>query len=172
VALPDGFGPRPSLSLFLYNEDGRQAVARPFLDGPPATAAPGPGRAAEHAEMPRYHELDAWDTTTNAPSSNFIYDFDVLRYFVREDWSQVLHHAADGTVLSGSLDDLADAFAAGAEIKVGLRGLSDDLAGESPGREDSGTGPPLSHETFIQCGSCYYYTRRRLFGLSPTQSFQ
>jgi hypothetical protein len=163
VALPDGFGPRPSLSLFMYNEDGRQAIARPFLDGPPAPDRPGPSAPADHIGMSRYHETDAWDAATNAPSSNFIYDFDVLRYFVREDWSRVLHHAADGTVLSGSLDDLTEAFAAGAEIKIGLRGLSADLAGDSPDLDDSGAGGPLPHETFIQCGSCYCYTRRRLF---------
>ena len=33
---PAGFGPRPSMSLFLYNQDGSQAIARPFLDGRPA----------------------------------------------------------------------------------------------------------------------------------------
>jgi hypothetical protein len=153
VALPDGFGPRPSLSLFLYNEDGGQAIARPFLDGQAATAAPGPAPVADHAAMPRYHELDSWDAGTNAPSSNFLYDFDVLRYFVRQDWRLALHHAADGTVLAGSLTELTDAFAAGAEIKVGIGGLCDDL--------DAGKSPP--HETFIQCGSCYHYTRRGLF---------
>ena len=32
VGLRDGFGPSKALSLFLYNQDGRQAVARLILD--------------------------------------------------------------------------------------------------------------------------------------------
>jgi len=154
VELPDRFGPRPSLSLFLYNEDGQQAVARPILDGPPSNGAPGPSPSADHSQMPRYHELDRWDDATNAPSSNFIYDFETLRYFVREDWREVLHHQSDGTVLSGSIDDLADAFRRGAEFKVGIRDLCADL---------SAAGDVLPHEVFIQLGSCYYYTREKLF---------
>ena len=27
VSLPDGFGPRPSMSFFLYNQNGQQAIA-------------------------------------------------------------------------------------------------------------------------------------------------
>jgi hypothetical protein len=154
VALPDGFGPRPSLSLFLYNQDGQQAIARLYVDGPPAPGPIGPSPAADHSRMPRYHEFDRWDDGTNAPSSNFVYDFDVLRYFVRDDWTEVLHHAADGTVLAGSVDALAAAFARGAEIKVGITGLCADLA--------SGEEPP-AHEAFIQAGSCYYYSQRKLF---------
>src|SRR5207249_2814766 len=72
VQLPDGFGPRPSLSLFLYNEDGSQAIARPYLDGGPISGAPGPSPPVDHARMPKYHEFDRWDDGTNAPSSNFI----------------------------------------------------------------------------------------------------
>ena len=39
---PAGFGPRPSMSFFLYNQNGQQAIARPYLDGPPAIGTPGP----------------------------------------------------------------------------------------------------------------------------------
>ena len=154
VQLPDGFGPRPSLSLFLYNEDGRQAIARPFLDGPPSKGTLGPSPLANHSQMPKYHEFDRWDDATNAPSSNFIYDFETLRFFVREDWCEVLHHASDGTVLSGSIDDLADAFRRGAEFKVGIRNLCADLSVQAD---------VLSHEVFIQLGSCYYHTQQKLF---------
>jgi hypothetical protein len=102
VQLPDGFGPRPSLSLFLYNENGQQAIARPFLDGPPSIGPTGASPLADHSRMPKYHELDRWDDATNAPSSNFIYDFETLRFFVRDDWREVLHHARDGSIQSGS----------------------------------------------------------------------
>lgn len=153
VNLPDEFGPRPSLSLFLYNEDGQQAIARPFLDGAPIPPAIGQSPPVDHSAMPKFHELDRWDDNSNAPSSNFIYDFDVFRYFVRDEWTEALHHDAHGKVLSGSVAALADAFAQGAEIKVGIRDLCYDLA--KPGQA-------LTHEVFIQAGSCYYYTEQAL----------
>ena len=41
VELPTGFGRRPSMSFFLYNQDGRQAIGRPYLDGVPPHGVPG-----------------------------------------------------------------------------------------------------------------------------------
>jgi hypothetical protein len=154
VSLPDAFGPRPSLSLFLYNEDGSQAIARPHLDGPPTPGPRGPSPLTGHSRMARYVEHDRWDDGTNAPSSNFKYDFDTLRYFVREDWQLVLHHTSDGDVIDGSYSKLADAFAQGAEWKVGISGLCNDLVADG--------NQCLPHEVFIQAGSCYLYTRRKL----------
>jgi hypothetical protein len=115
--------------------------------------------------MPKYHELDRWDDATNGPSSNFIYDFETLRYFVREDWREVLHHTSDGAVVSGSIDDLADAFRRGTEFKVGIRGLCADLSANDEGSSTrrSTAGDSLPHEAFIQLGSCYYYTQQRQF---------
>ena len=155
IDLPEGFGPRPSMSFFLYNQDGQQAIARPHLDAPPPEAAPGPSPLVDHGDMPKYHQHDRWDAATNAPSSNFVYDFDVYRYWVRDDWRQVLSHSAGGEVVAGSVDRLAEAFSEGAEVKVGIRGLCHDLGGESGARVD--------HEVFIQVGSSYYYTESRLF---------
>lgn len=151
IGLPDGFGPRPSMSFFLYNQDGGQAIARPHLDGPPAGGEPGPAPLDDHTAMPRYHQLDNWDARTNAPSSNFVYDFQVYRYLVRDDWEEVLACGADGRPLSGSVAALERAFSQGSEIKVGMRGLCADL------------GPGLDHELFVQTHSCYYYTEQRLF---------
>ncbi len=153
VALPDGFGPRASMSFFLYNQDGHQAIARPHLDGQPATGAIGPSPVDEHRDMPRYHELESWDAGTNAPSSNFIYDFAYFHYYVRDQWEQVLSHAADGSIVSGSVEALADAVAAGSEVKIAVRGLCEDL---SPVSE-----LPVDHEVFIHLGACYYYTQSR-----------
>jgi hypothetical protein len=46
IECPTGFGPRPSMSFFLYNMDGHQAIARPFLDGRSPRGAPsGPETA-------------------------------------------------------------------------------------------------------------------------------
>ena len=153
ISLPDGFGPRSSMSVFLYNQDGRQAIARPYLDGPPAAGVRGPSPVDDDPTMPRMHDLEGWDGDSNAPS-NFVYDFDVFRYWVRDEWREVLAHAEDGTQRAGSVDDLADAFSNEAEVKVGISGLCDDLADDPD--------IALDHEVFIQVGSCYYYTEGRL----------
>ncbi len=151
VSLPDGFGPRPSMSFFLYKQNGQQAIARPFLDGLPATGLPGPAPPGDHREMPKYHEQDNWDARTKAPSSNFVYDFGVYRYWVRDDWQEVFACSADGTPVSGSIEELAGAFSQGAEVKVGIRGLGADL------------GQGMDHEVFVQTHSGYYYTEQQLF---------
>jgi hypothetical protein len=155
VDLPEGFGPRPSMSFFLYNQDGQQAIARPYLDGAPASATFGPAPLDDHSDMPRYHQHDSWDASTNAPSSNFIYDFDIYRFLVNDRWQEVLSHAADGTVLAGSPAALTEAFAQGHAIKLGIRGLCADLAGDSSSAID--------HEVFVHAGSSYHYTERGLF---------
>ena len=147
VSLPDGFGPRPSMSFFLYNQDGHQAIGRPHLDG----QEPGPTPEAAGATMPKYNLLGQFDADTNAPSQNFIYDFDAYHFYVDDSWREVLHHDAQGQVLSGSIDALAAAFADGAAIKVGIGGLCGDM------------GDGLAHEIFAQTGSGYYYTEQKLF---------
>ncbi len=80
ISLPDGFGVRPSMSFFLYNQDGEQGIARPYLDGLPATGQIGSTPPPDHAKIPKYHQHDNWDADTNAPSHNFVYDFEIFRY--------------------------------------------------------------------------------------------
>lgn len=155
VDLPEGFGPRPSMSFFLYNQDGRQAIARPYLDGAPPTGGLGPAPLDDHSAMPRYHQHDSWDAGTNAPSSNFVYDFDGYRFLVNDRWREVLAHAADGSVQAGSVSALAAAFGEGRPIKLGIRGLCADMAAP-------GVAAP-EHEVFVHAGSCYYYSERQLF---------
>ena len=155
IAVPDGFGPRPSMSFFLYNQNGQQAIARPFLDGGAVRAEPGSCAVDDHADMPKYHEEDNWDAGTNAPSSNFVYEFGTYRFFVRDDWREVLSHDESGAVISGTVEVLGDALWQGREVKVAVRGL---CAAWSTGPQRS-----LAHEVFIQAGSCYYYTERKLF---------
>ncbi|MHB9106564.1 MAG: hypothetical protein ACYDCO_05850 [Armatimonadota bacterium] len=147
---PIAFGPRPSMSFFLYNQDGRQAIARPFLDGPPAAGHPGPSAPDSHTDMPKYHQRDAWDGATNAPSQNFIYDFEVYRFFVNSRWQEVLSHDEQGSVRSGSFAALSDAFQAGREIKVGISGLCADMG-------------DLPHEVFVQTCTGYLYPERGYF---------
>ena len=149
------FGPA-SMSFFIYNQDGGQAIARPYLDGRKTTGQLGKSLLDEiNKKMLKYHQADSWDEETNAPSSNFIYDFGEFRYFVRDDWKEVLSHEADGNVISGSIDDLAKAFAKGAEIKVAIDGLCDDLATDQKNA--------AKHEIFVNVGAGYYYTKEKLF---------
>ena len=159
IASPSGFGPRASMSFFMYNQDGQQAIARPYLDGPPATGAPGPAPVDAHDDMPKYCEQDRYDDDTNAPSSNFIYDFEVYRFLVSDVWRQVYAHSDQGEPLSGSLDALTEAFAGGCDVKVAVRGLCADLA-PSPTEDPADA---VDHEVFVECGPCYYSTERRIF---------
>jgi len=147
---PAEFGPRPSMSFFLYNQDGHQAIARPFLDGPPSAGVPGPSPVDAHGDMPKYHQFDAWDGETNAPSRNFIYDFESYRFFARDRWREVLAHDAEGNVLAGSFQALSDAFSAGREVKVAVRNLCADL-------------DDLPHEVFVQICSGFLYPERGYF---------
>lgn len=147
VSLPDGFGPRPSMSFFLYNQDGHQAIGRPHLDGQQTVPTPADGTI----DMPKYHLHESWDEASNAPSSNFIYDFDTYKFYVDDTWQEVLHHDDAGQVRSGSIDALATAFSDGAAVKVGIGGLCEDF------------GSDLAHEAFVETGSGYYYTEQQLF---------
>jgi hypothetical protein len=151
ISPPEGFGPRASMSFFMYNQNGRQAIARPYLDGLPADGTIGPSPLDDHSDMPKYHQHDGWDARTNAPSSNFTYDFEKFKYFVRDEWREVLAHQADGKVTSGSLKELTEAFVQGNEIKVGVRGLCADLGSE------------MDHEIFTHTGPGYYNTENNVF---------
>ena len=152
---PEGFGPRPSFSFFMYNQNGQQAVARPHLDGRPTTGSPEKAPPNDWSDYPNYHELDAWDTQTNAPSNNFVYAFDSYRFIVRDDWEEVFTHTDAGVPQTGSLDRLIEAFRDGCEVKISVRGLCDDLA--------RGDLVPTPHEVFVQTHSCYFATERSLF---------
>lgn len=155
IELPAGFGPRSSMSFFLYNQDGTQAIARPYLDGGPGQSAPGPSSPQPPRNMPRYHVIDNHDAGTNAPSQNFVYDFDRFRYCVNDSWREVLRHSACGEVVSGSIDELVDAFSSGCAIKLGIGNLCSDLFRDGDDKPE--------HELFVQGGSAYYYTQRKLF---------
>ncbi len=156
IELPVGFGPRPSMSFFLYNQNGLQAIARPYLDGrKPTSRRKGPSPLDDHSKMPKYHQFDAWDSGTNAPSHNFVYDFNVFKFWVCNDWEEVYAHDEEGRPVRGSVEALEAAFQDGREVKVAIRDLCSDLAGS----EDE----KLPHEVFVHCGSAYYYTGQKLF---------
>jgi hypothetical protein len=141
------------MSFFLYNQNGQQAIARPFLDGKPATGQPGASPLDEPEGMAKYHAQSSWDAQTNAPSTNFIYEFESFKYCIWDGWREVLSHDEHGRVTSGSIDAFMDAFTRGCEMKVGVRGACDDLS----------DGPRIDHELFVRCGPGYYYTDQKLF---------
>ncbi len=158
--VPFAFGSRPSLSLFLYNQDGTQATARPYLDGSPITGVKGPNPPALYTEHDKMNYISCFDEGTNAPSINFAYAFDSFRYLVRDAYAELLHHDGEGNVLSGSLDGLMEAYRTGADIKVGITGLCDGLPG----------GQELSNEVFVRLSYGYHYQESDLF-VAETQPF-
>jgi len=146
VQLPGSFGRRASMSFFMYNENGLQSIARPFLDG---------GVFDETAEdtpilMEKYHTISSFDEDTNAPSSNFIYDFFSYRFMVSDCWEEICSVDEDGNVLSGSKRLIEQASLDGCELKVGITGVCDSL-----GCLKGGT--PVKHEMFVQTGPHYFY---------------
>lgn len=153
VELPSDFMPRPSMSFFMYNEDAGQAIGRPYLDGLAPAGEPGPSPAEPPANMPKYHVEDAWDEQTNAPSSNFVFDFEKYRFIVRDDWNEMASIDTDGSVASGSIAELVEAFRDGQELKVAIAGLGDDLVTD---------GEAIRHEIFVHAGSSYHYTEQQL----------
>jgi hypothetical protein len=156
---PFGFnGTQPRMSFFMYTSDGDQALAGLVFDGVPDAPPPGT-RTVEPppSDMPKMGEQEHFDLGTSGPSRNFVYDMEVYRYFVRDDWEPVLAHDADGTVVAGSFDALEAAQIAGREIRVGIRDLNADV-----GRADSAQGP-LPHEVFTPVGSGFLHTGPRIY---------
>ena len=167
VTLPDRFGARASMSYFMYNENGMQACARPFLDEhgyletvgePPAEMFGGGG---EPRPMIHMHNGESFDDGTNAPSTNFIYDFYSYKYLASDDWREVLAHDKDGNVLSGSAKALDEASSAGCSIKVAIEGICDGVFGKNA---------ELKHEVFIETGPHYYYSETG-FMVAETRPF-
>eukprot|EP01043_Picozoa_sp_COSAG02_P008067 COSAG02_NODE_251_length_27002_cov_13.799242_16_plen_342_part_00 len=171
IECPDGFGPRPSLSLFLYNQDGHQAIARPHLDGKSPEGGPsGPepvedlldGRSMDSAGWSgesdadfnpvgsgRVAYLDAFDSKSNSPSHNFIWHFDFFRFLTGGGWQEVFAHDENGSALSGSLEVLAAAAGQGCDIKVAVGDLCADLVSEGD--------EVIPHEVMVSVHSNYYY---------------
>jgi len=150
---PFGFnGTSARMSYFLYQGDGRQACANLLFGDVPSDVRPGVrGDLPTPADMPKMSPEVVYDIGTTGPSRNFVYDMEVYRYFVRDDWQELLAHDADGSVESGSIDAIEEAQIAGREIKVAIRGLAADL----------GAGP--DHEVFTLVGSGFFHTRMRLY---------
>jgi hypothetical protein len=154
---PFGFnGTEPKMSFFMYTGDGDQRLANLVFAG--VEAAPSPGERTitpPPADMPKMGEQEYFDLGTSGPSRNFVYDMETYRYFVRDDWDEVLASEADGTVTAGSFDRLEAAQIAGREIKVGIRDLAADLRGQAQAG--------VRHEVFTPVGSGFLHVRPRVY---------
>ena len=161
LAPPFGFnGTDPKMSFFMYTGDADQALANLVLG--PLEAAPLPGVASIEAaprDMPKMSQQEYADVGTSGPSRNFVYDMERYRFFVRDDWEEVLVHAADGTVTRGSFDALEAAQIAGREFKVGIADLASDLVSDLPSLD----GREAAHEVFTPIGSGFVHTGPRLY---------
>ncbi len=144
VSLIEGFGYPNSLSLFCYNQNGQQAMARMVLDD----TAEQTDIWDPDADFPKMKTLSLNDTGTGGISRNFIYAFDRFRFFALNAFAERFSNAADGSPLSGALADIQEAYRSGHPIKLGIRGLSRVLWGDN-GHDD---------ETFIHASSSYDYT--------------
>ena len=145
-----GFQPDPSLSFFLYNDNGQFGIARPFLDGRKSKAELG-----EHS-IPKYTSLGTFDNGTSCPSENATYEFGEYAWWTKDDWQEVLSVGPKGSVLGGSLEELWNAFRSGKEIKVAVKQLCDFLAlqGEQA----------IEHEVFVCLGPIYAHRDQGFLG--------
>lgn len=143
-------GTRPMMSFFMYNMTGEQSHANVALDGTVPTDEPGSCRAiGSDPAMPKMRDLELFDAGTLAPSRNFFYAFERFRFFVRDDWTEVLAHDADGNVLRGSIGAVERAQVECREFKVAIGGLSPTPGGVT------------EVETFVNAGSGFFHTRRK-----------
>lgn len=156
---PFGFnGRQPKMSFFLYNMDGHQACANLLLDDGQAALPPGAcSTVPAPADMPKMGPQNVFDEGSTGPSRNFIYDMEVYRFFVRDEWQQVLACDAGGQTTAGSFDALEAAQIAAREIKVGIRGLCSDLLAADA--SDSAA----DHEVFVHVGSGFLHTGPRVY---------
>ncbi len=152
---PFGFnGTQPRMSFFMYTSDGDQALAGLVFGGVEGAPAPGERTVEDPpADMPKMGPQEFFDVGTSGPSRNFVYDMETYRYFVRDDWEEILAHDAAGRVTVGSFDALEAAQMAGREVKVGIVDLAADLA----------TGTAAAHTVFTPIGSGFLHTGPRLY---------
>jgi hypothetical protein len=94
---------------------------------------------------------ELFDQETSAPSRNFIYDMEVYRFWVCDNWTEVFAHDHEGRVTSGSFAAVEQANWQGRELKVAIRDLC----------RDRGEGFP--HEVFTCTGSSWVHSRLRRY---------
>jgi hypothetical protein len=151
VSIPAGFGKIPSLSLFLYNQNGQQAMARLSFAGKIEEPA-----VSEPENMPKMHVQGIFDNASTGLSKNFIYDFDEYRFLVNDSWTEIYSNSCFGECNGGNIDELGLLCRQGYKIKVSVSGLFTYQWG----------GGDIGDEIFIHGGSSYYYTKQKLMILN------
>jgi hypothetical protein len=149
VALREGFGSPNALSLFLYNQDGQQAMARLVMDG---SIDKTHTRGSEEAGMKKSHTQCVNDEGTPGVSRNFVYDFEFFDFYADDRYEELYSNDEKGICLSGSIDQLEEAYRTGRGIKISFTGLLSSMWENTDHRD----------EVFIHCGSSYYYTKDKL----------
>lgn len=150
-------GTQPQMAFFMYNMTGHQSCATCILEAKPFSGSVGTHQQiSAPPQMTKMSLTDAFDADTAGPSRNFVYDMEVYRFFVRDDWEQVLVHDAEGRITEGSFEEIEEAQQAGRELKVGITGLCDDLITEQ-------NGVPHSQEIFSSLGSSFLHTGHRYY---------
>lgn len=148
VSLKKGFGACNSLSLFLYNQNGQQALARLAMEDAQACALDSSEAAPEKMCVQSIN-----DPTSMAPSQSFVYQFEYYDFFVNDCYSEIYANDALGQCTFGGMEALTEAYRGARRIKIGIGGLLSALYGQGSNNQD---------EVFIQCGCSYYYTEERL----------
>lgn len=149
VSLRDGFGRPHALSLFLYNQDGLQAMARLIMDEEQDDTM---NPVVDEADMKKMHTLNVLDRHKAGASKNFIYNFSFYDFVVTDCYDEVYANTEGGTCVLGNIDALGEAYRSGRGIKLAVKGLSRAIWGTTE-HED---------EIYIHCGSSYYYTSDKL----------
>ena len=91
----------PKMSFFMYTDGRRAGAANLVFGAPPETGRPAraSGRWSLHPPTcPRSGTQEFFDLGTSGPSRNFVYDMEAYRFFVRDEWEEILAHDAAGTV--------------------------------------------------------------------------
>ena len=146
-------GQRPKMSFFLYNRSGEQSCASLALDGELAAwAQPGSRQMRPPpSDMPKMSVEELYDVGTAAPSRNFIYDMEIYRFWVRDEWTEILAHDCKGNITAGDFEAVKRAQSSGRELKIAISDLCSDL----------GAGP--NHEVFSLLGSSFLHTQRNFY---------
>jgi len=149
VELPNGFGTANSLSLFLYNQNGLQAMAKLVLDGQVEKAL---NNDTDDFGYVKNHLISMNDQGTCGVSRNFIYDFDFMAFSLNDIYEELFANSKEGICVGGSIDGMAEAYAKGRGIKLAVKDISEALWGKST----------HSDEHFLHCASSYYLTKEKV----------
>jgi hypothetical protein len=146
-------GSAPMMAFFLYGMDGSQGCANLLLGKTLSEGGLELNGLTPIFESMSKMEFDiACDVHTSGPSRRFLYNMEVYRFFVRDEWQEVFAHDEHGNTTVGSFDALEHAQRSGQEFKVAIQGLCSDL------------GDGHNQEVFSLIGSGVVHTTMKMYG--------